>query len=148
MNTFRIVLEAHSGFRWLALLLAIVLVIKSLIGLTSKSSYQKLDNTLAVAFVGMMHLQAIIGLILYFFLSPITTNAIKNMKWAMKVADIRFWAVEHGVIMIAAIAFAQIGRSISKKATSNPAKFKKQLIFFGISLACMLVGIPWDRVFG
>jgi magnesium-transporting ATPase (P-type) len=147
MNTYQFVLQLHSGIRWLVLIVAIAAVIKSAQALVSKSHYQKLDNLLAVSFVGMMHLQFLIGIVLYFFLSPITTHAMKNMKLAMKVGEIRFWAVEHLTIMIMAIVLAQLGRSLSKKSKSNPAKFKKQLIFFGLSLVCMLAGIPWDRVF-
>lgn len=146
-NSYQFFLQTHSWLRWIALILVIVLVVKSIMGMTSKKGYQKIDNILAAAFVGSMHLQFLLGIILYFFLSPITTNAMKNMKLAMKVGDIRFWVVEHLTIMILAIVLAQLGRSLSKKAKSNPQKFKRQLIFFGLSLLCMLAGIPWDRVF-
>jgi hypothetical protein len=148
MNTYQIVLHAHSGFRWLALLAAVVIVIKSVIGLIGNGKYQKLDNILAASFVGTMHLQFLLGLVLYFFLSPVTKAAFEDFGAAMKNADLRFWAVEHLFIMIIAIALAQVGRSTSKKATEDKSKFKKQLIFFGISLVLMLAGIPWDRVIG
>ena len=139
-------LYTHSGVRWISLLLVVVLVVKSAMGVTSKSSYQKLDKTLATVFVGTMHLQFLMGLILYFFLSPWTTNNFVKLKVAMKIPDVRFWMVEHITIMIAAVALAQVGSTLAKKAKSNPDKFKKQLIFFGLSLVCMLIGIPWDRL--
>jgi hypothetical protein len=143
---YDIFLNTHSGIRWISLLLAVILVVKSLMGVTSKNSYKKLDKTLATVFVGTMHLQFLLGLILYFFLSPWTTNNFVKLKVAMKIPDVRFWMVEHISIMIAAVALAQVGSIMAKKAKSNPDKFKKQLIFFGLSLVCMLVAIPWDRL--
>lgn len=146
MSAYNIALHAHSGFRWLVLLLVIVATIKSLIGLFSSGKYSKLDNILAVSFVGTMHLQLLIGLILYFFLSPLTAYAFEDFGAAMKDSELRFWAVEHLVIMILAVVAAQIGRSKSKKATDDKVKFKLQTIFFGISLVLLLLGIPWSRV--
>jgi hypothetical protein len=146
MNAYNITLHAHSGFRWLVLLLAIVLIIKSLIGLFGSGKYGKLDNILSASFVGFMHLQLLIGLILYFFLSPITTSAFDDFGAAMGNAGVRYWAVEHITVMILAIAAAQIGRSVSKKAQKDSIKFRQQAIFYTISLALMLTRIPWDRV--
>lgn len=148
MDTYQIILQAHSGFRWLALLLALVVILKSLAGLLSKSGYQKLDNIFAASFVGTMHLQFLIGIVLYFFLSPVTKAAFQDFGAAMKNGDLRFWAVEHLFIMIIAIVLAQVGRSSSKKAATDNSKYKKQLIFFSLSLILMLAGIPWDRVIG
>jgi Na+-driven multidrug efflux pump len=106
MTAYSFTLHAHSGLRWLVLLLAIVLVVKSLAGLFGGGKYSKLDNVLSVSFVGTMHLQLLIGLILYFFLSPITDMAFKDFGSAMKDSELRFWAVEHLVIMILAVGSA------------------------------------------
>ncbi len=146
MDAYQITLHAHSGFRWLTLLLVIAVLIKSLIGLFSSGNYSKFDNILSVSFVGTMHLQLLIGLILYFWLSPITDYAFKDFGGAMKDSELRFWAVEHITVMILAIAAAQIGRTISKKSEDSVVKFRFQSIFYGVSLVLMLIAIPWDRV--
>ena len=146
MSAYSIILEAHSGFRWLVLLLAVVLVIKSLAGLFGAGNYSKLDNILAASYVGLMHLQLLIGLVLYLFLSPITDLAFKDFGAAMRDEQLRFWGVEHIVIMILSIVAAQIGRSISRKAEDGSVKFRFQAIFFSISLLLMLFGIPWNRI--
>ncbi|MFZ9046341.1 MAG: hypothetical protein ACO2ZZ_10790 [Cyclobacteriaceae bacterium] len=148
MNSYQIVLHAHSGFRWLALIAAVVILLKSIAGLIGNSKYQKLDNILAASFVGTMHLQFLLGLVLYFFLSPITEAAFQDFGAAMNNTDLRFWAVEHLFIMVIAIALAQVGRTLSKKAENDKSKFTKQVIFYGISLVLMIAGIPWDRVTG
>ncbi|MFT4736008.1 MAG: hypothetical protein ACI8QD_000689 [Cyclobacteriaceae bacterium] len=146
MNLYSITLQAHSGFRWLVLLLAVIIIIKSLIGVLKTAKYQKIDNIFGASFTGLMHLQFLLGIVLYFFLSPVTASAFKDFGAAMSDPDLRFWAVEHVTVMILAIVFAQIGRSKSKKAISDIQKFRYQLIFVGISFTFLLIGIPWDKL--
>jgi len=139
---YQIFLHAHSGLRWLVLVIVIVLVIKSAIGFFAGGKYQKLDNILSASFVGLMHLQLLLGLIIYFFLSPITTQFSFNMKDPV----VRFWSVEHLALMLIAIIAAQVGRTISKKSDDASVKFRFQLTFYGIALILMLIGIPWERL--
>ena len=143
---YDIFLSIHSWLRWIILLVSVVVIIKSLAGLFGGSEYKKLDNILAASFVGTMHLQLLIGLVLYIFLSPITTSAFQNMSEAMSTPEIRYWAVEHISVMILAVVAAQAGRSISKKSDDAIVKFRFQSIFFGISLFLMLIRIPWDWI--
>lgn len=146
MNTYTIFLHAHSGLRWLILISAVAVILKSLIGLFGGGKYAKLDNILAASFVGLMHLQVLIGLVLY-FISPIAKEA-RNAGMSGMMADpaLRFWGMEHLVMMILAVVAAQVGRSLSKKAQSDHVKFRYQSIFFIVSLLLILFGIPWGRV--
>lgn len=147
MNIYTITLHSHSGLRWIALLLAVAVVVKSLIGLFGGGKYQKLDNILAASYVGTMHLQLLLGLVLYFFLSPIAIEA-RSAGFGVMMSDseLRFWGMEHFLVMVLAVAAAQIGRSISKKAEDASVKFRFQSIYMGISLLLMLLGIPWERI--
>ena len=146
MNTYTIFLHAHSGLRWLILISAVAVILKSLIGLFGGGKYAKLDNILAASFVGLMHLQVLIGLVLY-FISPIAKEARNaGMSGMMSDPALRFWGMEHLVMMILAVVAAQVGRSLSKKAQSDHVKFRYQSIFFIVSLLLILFGIPWGRV--
>lgn len=136
---YNFLLQFHSGLRWLILVAVIIAVLKSLVGLFAGSNYSKFDKIVAVSFVGMMHLQLLIGLVLYFLYSPFITY---NMSDPIS----RFWSVEHLALMLFAVAAAQVGRSISKKTQDAQVKFRFQSIFFGMSLVLMLLGIPWDRI--
>lgn len=147
MSAYSIVLAAHSGLRWLVILLAAVVVFKSLAGMFSQLRYSKLDNILAASYVGTIHLQVLIGLILYFFLSPVTTSAIfPDFGGAMKNPELRFWAVEHLSMMILAAVAAQTGRSKAKKAVRDVVKYRIQVVAFGIAILLILFAIPWDRL--
>ncbi len=136
---YNFLLHFHSGLRWIVLLVVVVIILKSLVGFFSGSAYKKFDSIIAASFVGMMHLQFILGIILYFFYSPYVT-------YEMSDAQSRFWSVEHTSLMLLAVVVAQIGRTLSKKTQKGQVKFRFQFIFFGISLVLMLLGIPWDRV--
>ena len=136
-------LHLHSGIRWLILLAMIFVIVRSLIGTFSDKRYSKLDKTTAGISMGLIHFQLVLGCILYFFLSPIT----KDLSFAMNTSEERFWNIEHLVIMILAVVFAQIGQSKRKRIKNNSQrKFKIQFVFFSLSLLFMLWGIPWDRV--
>lgn len=139
------VLVIHSWLRWFILILALVILIKSVMGMTGNKEYGKGDNAMASAFVGLLDLQLLAGLVLYFWTSDITTNAWGGDVSPMKNAIVRYWAVEHISIMIIAIALAHIGKVKAKKLTDSTKKFKTQLIFFGISLLLILSRIPWGE---
>ncbi|WP_462248660.1 cytochrome B [Ekhidna sp.] len=136
---YNFILQFHSGLRWLILVAIVIAVLKSLIGLFAGTEYSKFDKIVAVALVGMMHLQLLTGLILYFIYSPFITYNMSD-----KVS--RFWSVEHLALMLFAVVAAQVGRSISKKTQDAQVKFRFQSIFFGMALVLMILGIPWNRI--
>ena len=139
---YQFMLQFHSGLRWLILLAVVVSVIKSIYGLFSSGHYGKIDRIASISFVMLMRIQFLIGLVLYFFLSPYTTRFTFNMSDATE----RFWSVEHILVMFFAVGAAEMGSSISKKSDDDQVKFRFQAIFFGISLILMLIGIPWSRL--
>ncbi len=145
INAYTLILHLHSVIRWVVLILAIIVTLKSLMGVFGNPVYAKLDNILSASYVGLMDLMLLLGLVLYVFLSPITQSAFNDFGAAMGNAAVRFWAVEHITIMIIAVALAHIGRSKAKKNPDVKKKYKFQAIFFGISLLVMLAGMPWDR---
>lgn len=146
MSAYLIVLTIHSWLRWIVLLLAIWLVIRSLQGWLTKQTFTGGDNRLAVFFTMGMHTQLLLGLILYFALSPATIQAMKDFGAAMKDANLRVWAVEHISMMVLAVILAQVGRSMSKKAADSTKKFRLLTIFVGLALVLMLAAIPWAKI--
>ena len=84
----------------------------------------------------------LIGLLLYFVYSSITTAALADFGTAMKTSQLRFFAVEHVFGMFIAIALAHVGRSKIKKAPIE-RRARLALIFYGLSLVAMLASIPW-----
>lgn len=145
MNTYQIFLYIHSWLRWIILLLGIIAIVKAYIGWLGKKPYTKGDNGISAAFMGSLHLNLLVGLILYFFLSPYVESAFNDFGAAMKNKDLRFWAVEHSLINIIAIVVAQVGRSKAKKAVDTIQKHKLTAIFYTIAFILLLSRIPWNE---
>lgn len=139
-------LHLHDTLRWLLLLSLITTLVKYLIGWFGNRHWKKTDNLMGIVFTSLMDIQLLTGLVLYFFLSPITKMALSDFGAAMKDADLRFYAVEHITMMTIAVVLVHIGRAKSKKATSDRGKFKTATIFYGIALLVILAAIPWGRL--
>jgi len=138
-------LHFHNTLRWLILLSLVITLVKYVSGWLGNQTWKKTDNILGVVFTSLMDLQLLIGLVLYFFLSPVTKLAMADFGAAMKDSGIRFYAVEHFSMMLIAVVLVHIGRAKSKKAKTDSAKFKTATIFFLIALAVILAAIPWSR---
>lgn len=113
--------------------------------MSGNKDYLKGDNIMASSFVGLLDLQFLFGIALYFWLSPITSGAWSGDISPMKDAGIRYWAVEHLAMMLIAIVLAHIGKAKAKRFTEPAKKFKTQAIFFGIALLLILSRIPWGE---
>ena len=138
-------LHSHNLLRWIVLLLLITGVALAITGLAGKKEWKKKDALAGLLLTIFMDIQFLVGFILYAFVSPFTRAAFADFGAAMKNADLRFYAVEHILLMVIALAFVHIGRVKSKKAVASPKKHKAALLWYGLSLLLVLAGIPWDR---
>lgn len=144
MNQFYpLVKDIHSYWRWLILALAVFVIIKYLAGWLGKQKFTSLDNRLNLFFITALDIQLLLGLLLYFFLSPITHLAMKATASAMSDSTIRLYSIEHPLTMLIAIALAHIGRVMVKRSATDTAKFKRGFIYFTLSLIFMLSRMPW-----
>lgn len=139
---YQILLYLHSYLRYFVLGAGLVAVYRAYVGWTGRRPFSKGDNAFGASFVGFMLLQLIVGLGLYFGLSPYGLKAMK-VAGAMKDPAVRFFGMEHVAVMVLAIVIAQVGRTLSKKALSDTAKHKKAFIYYGIALLLVLLMIPW-----
>ena len=136
-------LTVHSYLRWVVLLLALWSVARALAGTARRGAWTAADDRAARAFGISLDVQTLLGLILYFFLSPFTMSAWSDIGAAMRDATVRFIVIEHQVGMLAAVALVQIGRGRIRKRPDGWQRHRTALIFFGLALVIMLVSIPW-----
>jgi hypothetical protein len=139
-------LHLHNTLRWLILLSLVITLVKYVSGWLGNQPWKKTDNILGIVFTLLMDIQLLAGLVLYFFLSPVTKLAMSDFGAAMKDPGLRFYAVEHFSMMLIAVVLVHIGRAKSKKAKTDSAKFKTATIFFLIALVVILAAIPWSRI--
>ena len=140
MNTYSYLLYFHSYWRYIALALLVAAIVMAWRGWLGKSEYSAKDEKVALFAMISMHIQFLVGIVLY-FISPFVR--FDGMKATMGDAVIRFWTVEHLSLMLIALILITLGRSAAKKLEESIAKHKKIAIFFTIALLLILVSIPW-----
>lgn len=136
------ILVLHNLFRWLILLFGLWSVLNAITGLTVRRVYSIKDNRSNLLFMIFFDIQLLLGLILY-FVNPWFKQLTTNTKEVMKDPVLRFFSVEHTLMMIVALILVHIGRSAVKRAETDRQKHKKALIYFGIALLLILIAIPW-----
>ncbi|MBE2200292.1 MAG: hypothetical protein IAE79_16880 [Anaerolinea sp.] len=139
------VLAFHNIMRWVVLLGGLLAIGKAIAGWQGKKEWTPMDNQFGLIFTMSMDVQLLLGLLLYFVLSPITKSIFADFGAAMSDAGARFWAVEHIFLMIVAVALAHIGRSRAKKAPTDVSKHQRTAVFFTLAILAILLAIPWSR---
>ena len=138
--------DIHSYWAYLVLALLIFAVINAVIGLTQKKQFVDKDLRIGLFTLIVSHIQLLIGLGWY-FMSPWYQALKDDAATVMGDKALRLLAVEHPTMMILALVFITIGWSKHKKKTTDAAKFKTFVIFYGLGLVFILSKIPWTNWF-
>jgi len=138
-------LHSHSGLRYLVITLLAIVALKAIVSFVAKMEFKPLDKTLGLVTLIVTHIQMTIGLVLL-FVSP-KFQWFKEMSASEIMSDsaIRFWSVEHPLMMILAIVSVTIGYSKMKKASTGLGQFKMLAMFYTIAFTFIMLGLPWDR---
>ena len=140
---YTIVLTLHNILRWVILIAALLTIIRSLNGLRFKRGWTESDNKVSMSYASLLDTQLLLGLVLYFVLSPVTTAALQNFGGAMSNSGVRFFLIEHTVMMVIAVIVAHVGRSLVKRAANAASKHRRNAIWMAVSLLIVLASIPW-----
>lgn len=129
--------HAHSGLRWIALILLVAAIINA--GLKLKSGgYLKKDKMLNLFAMVVLHVQFLIGLALYFM-----SGRVNMGEGWMKNPMFRFFGMEHFIGMLLAIVLITIGRRKAENATNDSKKHRTVLVWYLIGFILILAFIPW-----
>lgn len=137
------VLTAHSWLRWLVIAAALLTLAQAIAGTSGRKPWTPTSGRSMAWYSIALDIQFVIGLLLYAWLSPITRAAFQDFGAAMANPALRFWAVEHIVGMVVAIALAHVGKARVAKSTDARMKYRRMLGWQLASLAVLLVSIPW-----
>jgi hypothetical protein len=140
---YSILLSFHSIFRWLVVVSLLIAILKSSISLLNKKNFTPLDNSIRHWTATIAHIQFMIGVTLY-FVSPIINYFLHNYKEAVHKREIRFFGMEHSVMMLTAVVLITIGSVKTKRNTIDSNKFKTIAIWFSLALLIILLMIPWS----
>src|SRR5205085_12065220 len=75
-HMYSAILLAHSWLRWVVVITGLIAVLGGIIGVARKGQWTPADDRAGLWFIGAIDLQVLLGLSLYFLLSPITRAAI------------------------------------------------------------------------
>lgn len=136
---YNILVHAHSGLRWIVLLLLIYNIINIAMARSSNRALAAKDTKWSLFGMTSVHIQMLIGLVLY-FISPkvqFSSNTMSNDV-------LRFFTMEHTLGMLIAIILITVAH---RRVKSNSAA--GAFWYYVLGLLVILVSIPWPfRGFG
>ena len=125
--------HSHSGLRWILLILLIMTIISVFGKRRGKSPFTDGDRKLSLFTMIAAHLQAVLGLGLYFM-----SNKVEFSGNTMSNPVFRFFTMEHTLMMLIAIILITLGYGHAKKANA-----KGVFMYYLIALVLILAAIPW-----
>ena len=133
---YNFLLHLHSGFRYVVMVLLVVALLVALAGWLGKREYTDGNRKLNLFAMIGAHTQLLIGLILY-FVSPY----VQFTSITMKDTTLRYWTMEHVVLMLFAIVMITVGHSRAKKTVLHDGKFRAIAIYYGLALLVIVAAI-------
>lgn len=134
-------LSLHSYLRWAVVIIGIIALAMAWAGVFSRARWTPQQVTLGRLATIAFDTQALVGVLLYAWLSPLTTGAFRDMGAAMKDAGVRFYVAEHSLVMIIAAVLVHVGVIRSRKKDSP----LQATIFYTLAMAGVLALTPWRR---
>ena len=142
---YAFILAVHNILRWVVLILLILALVRAFWGWFGRREWTSTDRKVGMFYSVSLDVELLLGLILYFVLSPITKLAFSDIGAALANTDLRFFVFEHMLMMVLAVVFAHVGVAAAKRADESIQKHRRTAIWFGLSLLAILLGMPWFR---
>ena len=143
MYEFTLIL--HNLMRWVVVVLAIFALVRIYMGLFSKRDWNETDRKALSFYSISLDIQLLLGLLLYFVVSPFMANIRSNFGAVMSDSNLRFFAVEHMSLMLLAVVLGHVAVVMARRADTSPAKFRRAAIWLTLSVLAVLVAIPWAQ---
>jgi uncharacterized membrane protein YozB (DUF420 family) len=144
-HMYSVVLALHNVVRWIVLIFGVLALFSAYRGWFAGRAWTELDRRYGVFFGSAMDTQLLLGLVLYFFLSPLTTAMLGNFALTRSNPQIRFFGVEHILLMVVAVVLVHVGSVMSRRPTEDVAKHRTAAIFYSLAVVVVLIAIPWWR---
>lgn len=140
MYTF--LLGLHNLLRWIILLLLVINMVRHFAAINRP--FAAIDIKLGLWLMIFAHIQFVLGLYAW-FAGAWGFQSFKNNGAAqvMQNSTERFFAVEHAVSMIIAIALITFARGIYRKQLTDGKKHRRCILLYIVALLIILAMIPW-----
>jgi len=131
MNPYSIFVEAHSGIRYLVLVIGVIAVAYAAYGMVSRPAWSNLANQIAAAFVWITRINLIIGIILWVW-------KLSQFGWASLGTT---FGILHPLLMIAALGVMEALDARRKRQTGDSDKWRLLLIGSTVPLILIALGV-------
>lgn len=139
---YNILLTLHNLLRWVILFLLLVNLIRHFAAMNKP--FSDTDKKLGLWLMIAAHLTLVIGLYQWFAGALGFQNFMNSgVSTVMKNSMYRFFAVEHSVGMIIAIALITFARGIYRKNLPDGKKHRRCITLYLLSLIIILASVPW-----
>lgn len=147
MSSYTFVLTVHSWMRWAALLLGVAATLNAFLNRTEHPT-RKGRSRWDFFFMLAIDLQVLLGLTLYFGLSPFSTAGMNDLHAALHAPLLRFWTFTHIFSMFGAMLLVRVGRVLAMNGPTPDIRRTRKGIAFALALAVMVAAIPWPGTVG
>jgi hypothetical protein len=144
---YPVILQIHQYLSWLVLLTALFALYRAFRGILLKKQWFAADRRAGLFFSVVIDFQVLAGILLYVVFSPLTRVVFKDINSVMAEPSVRFYAVEHVLVMLIALFAMHIGRSKAMKAQFAARKHRLSAAWYTLAVVLILSRIPWERIF-
>lgn len=120
----------------------LAVIVTSYYGWFSGRKYLQFDAQLRKLTTSIVHIQLVIGIVLY-FVSPLIQFFLTDPDNAMMDRQTRFFGMEHSLMMLIAVIIISAGSIKAKRRDTDTGKFKTTAIWFSAGFVIILNMIPW-----
>ncbi len=144
---YEILLFFHAWLRWILLGLLVIALYRSF-RFRSSTEWSNTDVRIIRWIALIATFQLALGVLLYAFFSAPVSHAFANPGLAMRTTSLRFWFLEHPVLMLIMVALAHFQRMKVQRQEQVEQKRKTVLLWSGIMIILILAGspFPWSSV--
>lgn len=140
---YAVVLFLHSWLRWAVVVLGVLALGKSLAGWLRGRDWARADRRLQVLAVSAFDLQMLLGMTLYFALSPLTPGSMDALRTSLSVPFLRFFSLEHPLLMLLALVAVHLASALSRRADAPRLKHRAWAVGLLVAALCLALAIPW-----
>jgi len=134
---YKALLHSHSGLRYIVLLFILIVIVQSLIGWQRQRKFDGGHRRVSNISTWLLHIQWVVGIALFFVSTKVLFDAD-----TMKSTLLRFFTLEHPVMMLIATLLITIGH-LKAKAYTNYKSHKKLFWYNLVGLVIIIAAIPW-----
>jgi hypothetical protein len=131
MSPYAIFVEAHSGIRYLVLLVGVIAVAYAIYGVASRPAWSNLAGQIGAAFMWITRINLLIGIILWVW---------KLIQFGWVTLGTTF-GILHPLLMFAALGVLEAMAARRGRATNDSDKWRLLLIGTGVPLILIALGV-------